>query len=469
MAEHLVVIGAGPGGYAAAFCAADEGFDVTLIGTDPNPGGVCLHIGCIPSKALLHVSAVLHESRAAADWGVSFAEPEIDLDKLRGWKDQVVGKLTGGLGQLAKARKVKYLQGMASFIDERNLTVELTAGGTEDLSFDKCVIAAGSRPIMPGAFPKSPRIMDSTGALALEDVPERLLVVGGGYIGLELSTVYSALGSKVTVVEALGSIASGADKDLVEVLSKRLNHELHEILVNTKVIEMEPSENDVTVKLAGLDLADTERTFDRVLVSVGRRPNSDKLALENAGVELDPHGFIPVDDQRRTGVQNIYAIGDIAGEPMLAHKATYEAKIAVEAMCGKPAAYDPAAIPAVVFTDPELAWCGLTESEAQVRGRDVKISRFPWAASGRAVTLGRSDGLTKLISDRRTERVLGVGIVGVGAGELIAEAALAIEMGARVSDLQMTIHAHPTLSETVLETAELFFGQSPHYFQRQAE
>jgi len=468
VAEHVAVIGAGPGGYAAAFTAADAGYDVTLIGTDPNPGGVCLHVGCIPSKALLHVAKLLHESKAASEWGIEFGEPQLDLDKLRGWKNQVVGKLTGGLGQLAKARKVKYLRGLATFVDERNLTVDLIDGGAEQVGFDKCIIAAGSRPIMPGIFPKSPRIMDSTAALELADVPEKLLVVGGGYIGLELGTVYHALGSQVTVVEALGSIASGADQDLVEVLSKRLYADLHEILVNTKVIEMEAGEDDVKVTLAGLDLNE-ERTYDKVLVSVGRRPNSDRLAIENSGVQLDPHGFIPVDDQRRTGVPHIFAIGDIAGQPMLAHKATYEAKIAVEAMAGHPAAYEPAAIPAVVFTDPELAWCGLTEAEAQVRGKDVKISRFPWAASGRAVTLGRSDGLTKLISDRRTERVLGVGIVGVGAGELIAEAVLAVEMGARVSDVQMTIHAHPTLSETVLETAELFFGQSPHFYQRSSE
>ncbi len=465
MAEHLAVIGAGPGGYAAAFTAADAGYDVTLIGTDPNPGGVCLHVGCIPSKALLHVAKLLHESQAAAAWGIDFGKPQIDLDKLRGWKNQVVGKLTGGLGQLAKARKVRYLRGLATFIDERNLQVALSEGGTEQVGFDKCVIAAGSRPIMPGNFPQSPLVMDSTAALDLADVPERLLVVGGGYIGLELSTVYHALGSQVTVVEALGSIASGADRDLVEVLSKRLYADLHEILVNTKVIEMQVAGEQVKVTLAGLDLNE-ERTYDKVLVSVGRRPNSDRLALDNAGVGLDPHGFIQVDHQRRTGVPHIFAIGDLAGQPMLAHKATYEAKIAVEAMAGQPASYDPAAIPAVVFTDPELAWCGLTESEAQVRGRDVKISRFPWAASGRAVTLGRSDGLTKLISDRRTERVLGMGIVGVGAGELIAEGVLAVEMGARVTDLQMTIHAHPTLSETVLETADLFFGQSAHFYQR---
>ncbi len=465
----MVVIGAGPGGYAAAFHAADHGLDVTLIGQEENPGGVCLYVGCIPSKALLHVAKLLNEAREAAEWGIEFGAPKIDLAQLRGWKDSVVGRLTGGLGQLGRTRQVRYLRGRASLEPQAAVAVELTDGGHERVEFDLAVIATGSRPVMPGLFPQSPRVMDSTSALDIDDIPETLLVVGGGYIGLELGSVYHALGSRVTVVEATGGLAPGADRDLVAVLEKRIRANFHEILLDTKVIEVTPADDHVGVKLAGLDLAEPERRYDKLLVAVGRRPNSAGLGLEHTGVRLDDHGFILVDAQRRTTDERFYAIGDVAGQPMLAHKASYEARIAVEAMLGLPAAYDPAAIPAVVFTDPELAWCGLTETEAKVRGRDVKITRFPWAASGRAVTLGRTDGLTKLITDVHNERVLGVGIVGVGAGELIAEAVLAVEMGARAADLQMTIHAHPTLSETVMESAELFFGQSPHYYQRQTE
>lgn len=465
----MVVIGAGPGGYAAAFHAADHGLDVTLIGQEENPGGVCLYVGCIPSKALLHVAKLLNEAREAAEWGIEFGAPKIDVAQLRGWKDSVVGRLTGGLGQLGRTRQVRYLRGRATLESSAAVAVELAEGGHERVEFDLAVIATGSRPVMPGLFPQSPRVMDSTAALDIDDLPETLLVVGGGYIGLELGSVYHALGSRVTVVEATGGLAPGADRDLVAVLEKRIRANFHEILLDTKVIEVAPADDHVGVKLAGLDLSEPERRYDKLLVAVGRRPNSEGLGLENTGVRLDDHGFILVDAQRRTTDERLYAIGDVAGQPMLAHKASYEARIAVEAMLGLPAAYDPAAIPAVVFTDPELAWCGLTETEAKVRGRDVKITRFPWAASGRAVTLGRTDGLTKLITDVHNERVLGVGIVGVGAGELIAEAVLAVEMGARAADVQMTIHAHPTLSETVMESAELFFGQSPHYYQRQTE
>ncbi|NUP99135.1 MAG: dihydrolipoyl dehydrogenase [Armatimonadetes bacterium] len=467
--KHLVVVGAGPGGYAAAFHAADRGLQVTMVGLEENPGGVCLHVGCIPSKALLHVAHLVEESQEAAKWGVTFEPPRIDVDRLRGWKDEVVGKLTGGLGLLSKTRKVNYLRGRAELLGPHQLKVQMLAGGSETIEFDAAIIATGSRPVMPPSFPSSPRVMDSTGALDVKDLPETLLVVGGGYIGLELGSVYAALGSKVTVVEATGALATGADRDLVAVLESRLRKLFDEILLNTKVLEMSASPNNVTVKLAGLDLAEPERTYERVLVSVGRRPNSDGLGLEKTSVEVNPQGFLVVDPQRRTAEPTLYAIGDVAGQPMLAHKASYEARIAVEAILGEPAIYDPAAIPAVVFTDPELAWCGLTETEAKTRGRDIKITRFPWAASGRATTLGRNDGLTKIIADAHTERVLGVGIAGVGAGELIAEGVLAVEMGARADDLSMTIHAHPTLSETVMESAEMFFGQTPHYYQKNRE
>lgn len=461
---RVAVIGAGPGGYPAAFLAADHGLDVTLIDRNTNPGGVCLYIGCIPSKALLHVAKILNESREAEAFGVHFEEPKLDLDGLRGWKQSVVGKLTGGLGTLAKQRKVRYVQGEARFEDAQTLTVTKEDGTSEPVPFDHAIIATGSDPIELPFLPySSPRIMDSTQALELEEVPETLMVVGGGYIGLELGTVYASLGSKVTVVEALGELIPGTDRDLAEQLTNRLDRLFHEVLINTKVTEAEDTGDGVRVKLVGMDLEQPERTFDKVLVAVGRRPRSKGFGLEHTNVELDRQGFIVVDEQRRTAEPNLWAIGDVAGQPMLAHKATYEAKVAVEAIRGEPAIYDPHAIPAVVFTDPELAWCGMTERGAREQGLEVKITRFPWAASGRATTLGRTDGLTKLITDPITDRVLGMGIVGVGAGEMIAEAVLAVEMGARADDLKMTMHAHPTLSETVMESAELIFGTAPHY------
>ncbi|MCC7495796.1 MAG: dihydrolipoyl dehydrogenase [Fimbriimonadaceae bacterium] len=465
--KRLVVLGSGPGGYAAAFAAADHGLQVTLISDDEHPGGVCLYRGCIPSKALLHVAKLLHEAKMARAWGIDFGTPRIDLDGLRAWKDSVVAKLTGGLGQLAKARRVTYVRGRGKLLDAQHVQVELTAGGQEVLEFDVAILATGSQPLLPGAFPQHPRVMDSTAALTLPDIPERLLVVGGGYIGLELSTAYAALGSHVTVVEAGQEIARGADRDLVDVLAKRLYAICDEILLDTKVLAMQADERGVTVQLAGLDLAEPERRFDKALVAIGRRPNSQGLGLEQTAVELDPQGFVVVDAQRRTAEPSLYAIGDLAGQPMLAHKARFEARVAVAAILGEPSEYDPAAIPAVVFTDPELAWCGLTETEAATRGRDIKVTRFPWAASGRAATIGREDGLTKIIVDTHNERVLGVGIAGPGAGELIAEAVLAVEMGARADDLTMSIHAHPTLSETVMESAEMFAGQSAHFLQRQ--
>lgn len=462
---QLAVIGAGPGGYPAAFLAADLGLQVTLIDPDPRPGGVCLYRGCIPSKALLHVARLLGEAREAAAWGVQFGEPQIDLDQLRAWKESVVNQLTSGTGQLARQRKINYLQGRATFLDAHTLTVEKVDGDQETLTFQHAILATGSRPAtIPGLALDSERVMDSTSALELKDVPNRLLVIGGGYIGLELGTVYAALGSRVSVVEMLPGLLPGADRDLVRVLAKRLEGLFHAIILNTTVAEMREVADGIQVRFKG-EGKPVEQVFDRVLVSVGRKPNSAGLGLENTRVQLDSRGFVPVDEQRRTAEPTIYAVGDVAGEPMLAHKATHEGRIAAQAIAGQKVAYEPQAVPAVVFTDPEVAWCGLTETQAKEQGRAVQVARFPWGASGRAVTLGRTDGLTKLLLDPETERVLGVGIVGSGAGEMIAEGVLAVEMAALASDLELSIHPHPTLSETVMEAAATFFGQATHIYR----
>jgi dihydrolipoamide dehydrogenase len=467
-AVQLVVIGAGPGGYAAAFYAADLGMSVALVDTEPNPGGVCLYRGCIPSKALLHVAKLIGEARHASHWGVTFGQPAIDLDKLRGFKDQVVQKMTGGLSQVAKLRKVAYLQGRASFVDANNVTVALEKGGTETVAFEHAIVATGSRPAtVPGLAIDSARVMDSTGGLDLPDVPKSLLVVGGGYIGLELGSVYAALGTRVTVVEMTSGLLPGADRDLVAVLHRRLEQTLHKIVLNARVAEMKEVKNGIKVRIEGADLsdADKDQTFDRVLVSVGRKPNSAVPGLDKTGVKVGERGFITVDAAMRTNVPTISAIGDVVGEPMLAHKASHEARVAVEAIAGHKVAFEPQAIPAVVFTDPEVAWCGLTEADAAREGRKVEIAKFPWGALGRAVAIDRPDGLTKLVIDPETERVLGVGLVGSGAGELIAEGVLAVEMAALATDLKLTIHPHPTLSETLMEAAEVFFGQSTHVYR----
>ena len=464
---RLAVIGGGPGGYPAAFLAADLGLEVTLIDQELNPGGVCLYRGCIPSKALLHVARLINESREAEGWGVTFGEPKIDLDKMREWKGKVIKKLTGGLGSLSRQRKISYIQGRASFKDRNTLLIEKTDGSRETLTFDNAIVSTGSRPVIPGNMKiDSPRVVDSTGALDIADIPKRLLVVGGGYIGCELGSVYAALGSKVTVVEMLPHLVAGADRDLGAVLSRHLERVFHCVMTKTKVIEMTDTGSAVRVKFEGLHVTEPEQEFDKVLVSVGRRPNSDNLGLENTKVKLDAKGFIQTDKQRRTGEPLIFAVGDVAGEPMLAHKASHEGRVAVETIMGYPSVFDPRAIPAVVFTDPELAWCGLTEAQAKQDGRPVKVVSFPWAASGRATTLDRNEGLTKLVLDPHTEQVLGVGIVGVGAGEMIAEGTLAVEMAARAADLRMTIHAHPTLSETMMEAAEIFFGHATHTIHR---
>ncbi len=471
LSTQLVVIGAGPGGYAAAFYAADLGMQVTLVDPSVNPGGVCLYRGCIPSKALLHVADVVNEARHAEAWGVTFGAPKIDVDRLRAFKTKVVNGLTGGLGQLSKQRKIAYIQGTAAFRDARTLEITRSAegGGVDTLAFEHAIIATGSRPsTVPGLSIDSPRVMDSTGALELPDIPKSLLVVGGGYIGLELGSVYAALGTKVTVVEMTAGLLPGADRDLVNILAKRIEAICESVLLNTKVVGMKDVKNGVAVTFEGEGLvgdAAKERTFDRVLMSIGRRPNSAVPGLDRTGVKVNARGFIEVDPARRTAEPSIYAIGDVVGEPMLAHKASHEGRVAVEAIAGEKVAFEPLAIPAVVFTDPELAWCGLTESDAKKDNRDVTVARFPWAASGRSQTLDRSDGLTKLILDPKTERILGVGIVGPGAGELIAEGVLAVEMGANATDLRMTIHPHPTLSETLMESAEVFFGQATHVYR----
>jgi dihydrolipoamide dehydrogenase len=460
---QLVVIGGGPGGYTAAFYAADLGMQVSLIDPAVNPGGVCLYRGCIPSKALLHVADVLSEAKHADAWGVTFGAPKIDVDRLRAFKTKVVNQLTGGLGQLSKQRKVNYIRGTAAFRDAKSLEIT-TEGGRETLTFEHAIIATGSEPAkVPGLPIESPRVMDSTGALDLPDIPGSLLVIGGGYIGLELGSVYAAVGTKVTVVEMTGGLLPGADRDLVNILARRIDSICEAVLLNTKVVAMTEEKNGIAVTFESSEGRQDQR-FDRVLVSVGRRPSAIP-GVDRTKVVVSKRGFVEVDEQRRTAEPSIYAIGDVAGEPMLAHKAFHEARVAVEAIAGHKVAYEPLAIPAVVFTDPELAWCGLTEGEAHQAKREIAVTRFPWAASGRALTLDRPEGMTKLVLDPKTERILGVGIVGPGAGELIAEGVLAVEMGANATDMKMSIHPHPTLSETLMESAETFFGHATHIYR----
>jgi dihydrolipoamide dehydrogenase len=469
MHAPLVVLGGGPGGYAAAFLAADLGMEVTLVEKDPRLGGTCLLRGCIPSKALLHVGRVLAEAREMQEWGISFPKPTIAIDALRTRKEKVIGALTGGLAQLAKRRNVRVVQGEARFADSGTLSIALADGGSETLTYDHCILASGSRPAKIPAFDiGSPRVMDSTSALELADIPESLLVIGGGYIGLEMGTVYAELGSQVTVVELTDGLLPGADRDLVKPLQKRLETLFAAIRLETKVVRLEDKGDGIEVFFEGPDGA-TSQTFSRVLVAVGRRPNSDGIGLENTDVVVDVKGFVGVDGQQRTADPRILAIGDVCGEPMLAHRASHQGKVAVEVLHGEPALFDPRAIPAVVFTDPEIAWAGLTEHEAVAAGREVEISRYPWAASGRAHALGRIDGMTKMLVDPETDRVLGVGIVGPGAGELIAEGTLAIEMGCSARDLSETIHPHPTLGETVAFSAENYFGLATEIYRPRSE
>ena len=470
MSHHVAVIGAGPGGYAAAFYAADLGLKVTLIDNEKNPGGVCLYRGCIPSKALLHVAKVLDEAKHAKDWGIEFAAPKIDINRVRDYKNRVVEKLTSGTGQVAKLRKVTYIQGWATIVDPKTISVKKADGGEETVTVDYMILATGSTPTkIPSLSIDSPRVLDSTTALDLPEIPKTMLVVGGGYIGLELGSVYAALGTKVSVVEMTPGLLPGADRDLVKILAQRVEKIYDKIMLSTKVtsvteVKSGGAATGVTVTFEG-EGAPKEVTYDYVLFAIGRRPNATIAGLNKTQVKVDAKGFIETDGQRRTAEPTIFAIGDVAGEPMLAHKASHEARVAVEAIEGHQAVFEPAAIPAVVFTDPEIAWAGLTEADAEKQGIKVEVAKFPWPASGRAIAIDRVDGMTKLLIDPATERILGVGIVGSGAGELIAEGVLAIEMGATASDVKLTIHAHPTLSETVMEAAEMFFGQATHVYK----
>ena len=458
----VVVLGAGPGGYTAAFRAADLGKKVVLIERYPNLGGVCLNVGCIPSKALLHIAKVISEAEQVSRHGVSFGKPKIDIDQIRAWKESVVTKLTGGLGALAKQRNVQIIRGVGKFIAPHHIRVETAdalngTSGEVTVTFDNAIIAAGSQAVKIPAFPVDPRVMDSTGALQLADVPKKMLFIGGGIISLEMATVYHALGTKITIVEHGAQLIHGCDPDIVRPLQKRIEKRYEAILLNTSVVALEAKKAGILVTFGG-EKAPAPQLFDRVLVAVGRRPNGKLIGAENAGVQTDDQGFIPVDKQQRTNVPHIFAIGDIVGQPMLAHKASHEGKVAAEVIAGHKAAFAPRAIPSVAYTDPEVAWMGLTETEAKAQGIAYEKASFPWAASGRALSIDRDEGLTKLIVEKNTRRILGAGIVGSNAGELIAEAVLALEMGADAQDIGLTIHPHPTLSETLGFAAEMVEG-----------
>ena len=460
----VVVVGAGPGGYVAAFRAADLGLETTLVDTRERPGGVCLYVGCIPSKALLFVSELMEETRQAKAFGIHFERPRVDLDGLREWKSDVVGKLTSGLSELCRRRGITYVQARAEL--ESPQALRLPDSEVSRIGFRHAILATGSRPLgIAGIEVESEKVMDSTAALELEEIPETLLVVGGGYIGLELGMVYAALGSKTTLVEMTGGLLPGVDRDLVRPLERRIRELFESVHLKTKVRDMKVTSQEVKVTYEG-NIDKNNQVFDKVLFSVGRKPNSDGLGLETTRVETDGQGFIRIDESCRTSEARIFAIGDVAGQPMLAHKAMRQGKVAAEVIAGKPTVFDNLAVPAVVFTDPEVAWCGLTETEARQGGLEVKVTRFPWAASGRAATLGRSDGLTKMVLAPEDGRVLGVGITGPGAGELIAEGVLAIEMGATAEDLASVIHTHPTLSETLGEAAEAFLGTTTHTYRK---
>jgi dihydrolipoamide dehydrogenase len=468
MHSQLVVLGGGPGGYAAAFMAADLGLETTIVEVDLRLGGTCLLRGCIPSKALLHVAKVISEAREMAEWGVNFGKMKLEVDAMRARKEQVIDTLSGGLAQLAKRRNVKVVHARGIFVDSQTLQLEGGDPATYDnarLTFDHCILATGSVPAMPKIFQiGSERVMDSTGALKLADVPKSLLVIGGGYIGLEMGTVYAELGSDVSVVELTEGLLPGADRDLVKPLEKRLRELFKEIRLGTKVLGLKDAGKQVEVHMQGPDFEGT-LAYDRVLVSVGRRPVTTGIGLESTKVTVNEHGFVEVDNQQRTSDPHILAIGDVAGEPMLAHKASHEGKVAAEVMAGEPAVFEPQAIPAVVFTDPEIAWAGLTAEEAKRTGREVNVAQYPWQASGRAIAIGRTEGMTKWLIDPVSDRVLGCGIVGSGAGELIAEAVVAIEMGCTVRDVADSIHPHPTLSETVAFAGEVHLGTATEVYR----
>ena len=463
--KHLLVLGGGPGGYAAAFLAADMGLSVTLVDAGQKPGGVCLHRGCIPSKALLHLAKLINETREAKDWGIEFGEPKIDIGQVRKWKNQVVDKMASGLVMLCKQRGVSFVTGQGIFQDSNTIVVS----GKDKIRFDHCILAVGSSPILPEMFKKiDPPVLDSTSALEVDGIPKKILIIGGGYIGLEMGTVYAALGSKVTVVEMMDSLLPGVDADLVRPLQLRLKKKFENIFLKTQVVSVEKGHSGFKAVLEGA-VSEKEHTFDQILVSVGRQPNSNGIGLEHTKVKTDEKGFVEIDNKQKTADSSISAIGDVVGGAMLAHKATAEARVAVEVIAGKEETFDHRAIPAVVFTDPEIAWAGLTETEARKINRDIKIAKFPWGASGRAQTLGRPDGFTKLIVDPETGQILGMGLVGSGAGELIGEGVFAIEAGALAEDLAFSIHPHPTLSETLMEAAEVYLGKSPHVYQKPSQ
>jgi dihydrolipoamide dehydrogenase len=453
-----LVLGAGPGGYTAAFRAADLGQKVVLVERYPSLGGVCLNVGCIPSKALLHAAKVITEAEEMSHFGVKLGKPEIDLNSLRGWKESVIKKLTGGLSGLAKARKVQVVQGKGAFTSSNSLSVE-TIDGTKIIAFKNAIIAAGSSVVKIPGFPyDDPRLVDSTGALELRQIPKRMLVIGGGIIGLEMACVYDALGSKVSVVEFADGLIPAADRDIVKPLQKRIEKRYEAIMLKTKVTKLEARANGLLASFEGDNAPAEPQLYDMVLLAVGRRPNGKDITADKAGVIVNERGFIPVDRQQRTNVPNIFAIGDICSDPMLAHKATNEAKVAAEVIAGHKVAFDAMTIPSVAYTDPEIAWMGVTEAEAKAKGIPFEKANFPWAASGRALAMGRDDGVTKLLWDPTTKRIIGAGIVGVNAGELLAETVLAMEMGADLEDLALTVHAHPTLSETPMFAAEMGLG-----------
>ncbi len=456
----MIVLGAGPGGYSAAFLAADRGLSVTLVDENPKPGGVCLHRGCIPSKSLLHLSRLIEETKNTEACGLKFQPPEIDLNRIREWNGEVISKMANGLSALCKQRGVEFVNGRARFLDGNHLVID----DKEPMTFDHCIVATGSQPVCPPLFAElGDRTLTSTSALELEEVPQRFLVVGGGYIGLELGTVYAAFGSQVTVVEMTGELLPGVDRDLTRPLVSRLKSQFQNIYLNTLVVSCELKEKQIAVQFEG---EVQTGNYDRILVAVGRKPNTVDMGLEFTGIKTDDKGFIQVDERFQTGEPSIFAIGDVIGGAMLAHKASSEGKTVVDILTGETLSAKIRSVPAVVFTDPEIAWCGLTETEAQKSNRKVQVVKFPWGASGRAQTLGRPDGVTKLILDPDTEQVLGMGITGVGAGELIGEGVLAVDLGLKAKDLAHSIHPHPTLSETIMESAEVFYGEATHILNR---
>lgn len=464
--KQIVVLGAGPGGYAAAFHAADLGLDVTMIDPKENPGGVCLFHGCIPTKALLHIASVREQTEAAREWGLSFSDVKVDLGKVRSWKESVVDRLTGGVGQLAKSHKVNFLRGMARLKGKNVLEYEPVEGKKSEIGFENLIIATGASPGQLENIPFDDIVMNAEKALELKDVPQKLLVIGAGYIGLEMSIIYEALGSEITICEFTNDILPGLDQDLKDIFRKEQERLIGRAMFGTRVTSIKKEKNKVRVEFGSGDGKKSEGVFDKILVGIGSKPNSKDIGLEDAGVKTDEKGFIIVDEFRRTNIENIYAIGDVAGQPMLAHKATFEGRVAAGHVAGQKTAYEPQAIPAVVFTQPEIAWAGLTETEAKARGIKYEVAKFPWIASGRAISLGLKSGLTKLIIDPETERILGGAAIGKDAGSLVPEIALAIEMAAVVRDLELTIHPHPTLSETIMEAAEAYFGEATHIFRR---